>query len=383
MLVKTTVTDALAQYCKYMEQVKSERIPQYEPCIGDIEREFVNDVIGRNWFSEGRYTRLFEQKIGEFCGVQYALATATGTAALMLGMKALGIGSGDEVIVPSFTHPADVNSVVAVGASPRFCDIDPETFTISPSTFESKMNRKTKAVIVVHLYGFSAEMKEIMDIARKQELIVIEDCAQALGTRYNGQQVGTFGDFGILSFFADKTITTGEGGMLISNSQEIVDEANIYKHDGRRERGIDIIERAGYNFRITELQAALGVAQFERLPFFIERKIENNNRFRELLSECPEIHFPTSSENTYRVPHRVLIEVEDPEGLKDHLAAKGVGCRRFYIPMHRQPCYDVKEDFPSSEKAYSRGLCLPSYPMLTTDQIEYICANIIEYVERR
>jgi len=377
------MTDVLDRYNEYMQLVKSETIPQYEPYINSRERELINDVLDRNWFSEGKYTRIFEGKLAEFCGADYSLALANGTGALILGFKALGVGRGDEVIVPSFTHPADVNCIEAVGAIPKFCDIDPRTYTLSPRSLESKINDKTRAVIVVHLYGFAADMDRILEIANHNNLFVVEDCAQALGTLYRGKHVGTFGDFGILSFFADKTITTGEGGMLITNNQDLLDEVNIYKHDGRRERGIDVIERLGYNFRITELQTAIGVAQYEKLSTIIEKKIENNERFQELLSECDQIHFPFSSEHTYRVPHRVLIEVEEPENLKTYLATKGIGCRRFYIPMHRQPCCNKRGNFPNSENAYSRGLCLPSYPMLTTDQIEYICANIVDYYNKR
>ena len=373
------MTDVLDRYNEYMQLVKSETIPQYEPYIDSRERELIGDVLDRNWFSEGKYTRIFEKNLAKFCGADYPLALANGTGALILGLKALGVGRGDEVIVPSFTHPADVNCIEAVGGIPKFCDIDPRSYTLSPKSLESNINEKTRAVIVVHLYGFAADMDRILEIAIQNNLFLVEDCAQALGTLYKGKHVGTFGDFGILSFFADKTITTGEGGMLLTNNQDLLDEVNIYKHDGRRERGIDVIERLGYNFRITELQTAIGVAQFERLSTIIEKKIENNERFKELLSECDQIHFPLSDANTYRVPHRVLIEVKDPESLKTYLAIKGIGCRRFYIPMHRQPCCNKRGEFPNSENAYSRGLCLPSYPMLTTNQIEYICANIVDY----
>ena len=155
------------------------------------------------------------------------------------------------------------------------------------------------------------------------------------------------------------------------------------RNQGRLNRGSFVHPEIGYNFRITELQTAIGVAQFERLSDTIEKKVSINVKFRELLSECDQIHFPFSSEHTYRVPHRVLIEVDEPENLKTYLATKGIGCRRFYIPMHRQPCCNKRGNFPNSENAYSRGLCLPSYPMLTTDQIEYICANIIDYYNKK
>ncbi len=377
------MTDALKRYNEYMKQIKSEKIPQYEPYIGEREKEYVNDVLERNWFSESKYTRMFEEKVSEFCGIPYSLALSNGTGVLILGLKALGIGIGDEVVVPSFTHPADVNCIVATGAEPRFCDIDRNTYTISPESFQSVITENTRAVLVVHLYGFAAEMDRILEIAREHKLFVIEDCAQALGVTYKNRHVGTFADFGMLSFFADKTMTTGEGGMLITNNQDIIEEVNMYKHDGRRERGIDIIERAGYNYRITELQTAVGVAQFEKLSFIIEKKVSNNKYYHELLSNRSDINFPEAGSDTFRVPHRVLIEVENPEELKNEMAQIGIGCRRFYIPMHRQPCCNKPGVFPNSEGAYSRGLCLPSSPMLKKDQIEFICQNIVDYFKNK
>ena len=376
------MNDALERYNEYMKQVESEKIPQYEPFIDDLEKNYVNDVLERNWFSEGKYTRIFEEKLSNFCGAKYSIALANGTGALILGLKALGIGKDDEILVSSFTHPADVNCIKAVGAEPKFCDIDPLTYTISAESIKKNISNNTKAILVVHLFGFAAEMDSIIEVSKHNNIFIIEDCAQALGTYYKGKHVGTFGDFGMLSFFADKTITTGEGGMLITNHQELVEEVNIYKNDGRRERGIDVIERAGYNFRITELQTAIGVAQFEKLPNFIENKINNNNLYKDLLSENGKVFFPESEESTARVPHRVIIEVADPEGLKEFLAEKGVGCRRFYIPMHRQPCIGSKGDFPHSEKAYSNGLCLPSFPMLKKSQIEYVCDNINNFYSK-
>lgn len=370
----------MENYREYMAQVKSEKTPQYEPFIGSREKELVNDVLDSNWLSEGKYTRKFEDNLANFCGSKHALAMANGTGALTLGLKALGVGLGDEVIVPSFTHPADVNCIDAVGATARFCDIDLKTYTICPQSFKEKITSNTKAVIVVHLFGFSANMSEIMNISNEHDIFVIEDCAQALGSKYKGKSVGTFGNFGILSFFADKTLTTGEGGMFISNDSNLINEVNIYKHDGRRERGIDVIERLGYNFRITELQSAIGVAQFERLETFTSKKINNNKLFSEFLKDIPGITMVEANEDTYRVPHRVVIAVDDPESMKNSLATKGIGCRRFYVPMHRQPCCsdnpDFKESYPKSEEAYSSGLCLPSYPMLELQDIERICKEI-------
>ena len=236
-------SDSLERYNEYIDKISSESIPQYEPFIGQKEIDNVVNVLKSNWLSEGMYTRQFEDKIKKMYKMDYALACANGTGVLIMGLKALGIGKGDEVIVPSYTHPADVNCIYAVGATPKFCDIDLSNYCISPNSIIQNINKKTKAILVVHLFGFAAEMDKIINIGMENDIPILEDCAQALGTKYNNKLVGSFGDFGMLSFFADKTITTGEGGMLITNNQELIDEVNIYKHDGRRERGLDLIER--------------------------------------------------------------------------------------------------------------------------------------------
>jgi len=371
--------DSLERYNAYIDKISSESIPQYEPFIGQEEIDNVVNVLKGNWLSEGMYTRQFEDKIKKMYKMDYALACANGTGVLIMGLKAFGIGQGDEVIVPSYTHPSDVNCIYAVGATPKFCDIDLSNYCISPNSIIQNINKKTKAILVVHLFGFAAEMDKIINIGMENDIPILEDCAQALGTKYNNKLVGSFGDFGMLSFFADKTITTGEGGMLITNNQELIDEVNIYKHDGRRERGLDLIERQGYNFRITDIQSAIGVAQFDRLKKFINLKRILNETYIEKLKLCDSITIINNNSKTYRVPHRVVINARKSIELIDFLAKKGIGCRRSYRPMHSEPICNMEGAFPNSVRAYSEVVCLPSHPMLEKEHVDTITNSIFEF----
>ncbi|MDP3064326.1 MAG: DegT/DnrJ/EryC1/StrS family aminotransferase, partial [Chloroflexota bacterium] len=327
-------------YEEYMGRIRSERVPHFDIQLGQAELDQLAEVVRSGWISEGVKTREFERLVREFFGLKHAVALATCTAALMLGQKALGVQPGDEVIVPTFTHPADVNAIAVIGAVPVFVDIDRRTLTLDPAAVERAVTPRTKAMNIVHLYGHAADMDGLMAVARRHKLGVIEDCAQAIGVTWNGRHVGTFGDVACVSFFADKSITTGEGGMLLTNSPDIVKEVELYKHDGRRERGVDVIERRGYNFRITELQAALGVAQVPKLRDVIRLKRRNEELYRRGLEGVEQVAFPFRDPRCFVVPHRVNVLVEEPQKLIDYLGEYGIGCRRFYIPMHRQPCYN-------------------------------------------
>ncbi len=363
-------------YQAYMSRVGSEKIPCYEPSVGKEEIGLLSDVIKRNWLSESKYTREFESRLAELCGRKYALAFNNATAALITGMKSLGLGPGDEVIVPSFTHPADPNSIAAIGATPVFADVDESTLCLSVESIAAVKTKKTKAILYVDLYGNSGDLAAVSDYAKNNGLFLINDCAAALRSSYNGKQVASFGDFAVLSFFADKTITTGEGGMLLTDDDKLLAECNIYKHDGRRERGVDLIERKGFNFRITELQAAVGVAQLGKLSHFISRKKEILEEYRKQLSGIAGVKVFAFSPGCDAVPHRVLIFVQDAAALISYLTQLGIGVRTTFMPMHSQPCYKDKGVFPSTEKLYSTGVCLPSAPALTSEKIAFVCNAI-------
>lgn len=372
----------ISSYESYMSRVGSEKIPCYEPSVGKEELGLLSDVIRRNWLSEGTYTRQFESRLAGLCGRKHALAFSNATAAMIVGMKSLGIGPGDEVIVPSFTHPADPNSIAATGAAPVFADVDEKTLCLSVDAIAAVKTKRTKAILYVALYGNSGDIAAVSDYAKKNGLFLVNDCAAALRSSYRGKQVASFGDFAVLSFFADKTITTGEGGMFLTDDAGLLAECNIYKHDGRRERGVDLIERKGFNFRITELQAAVGVAQLGRLSHFVKRKKEILAEYGRQLQGIPEVKVFTFSPGCDAVPHRVLIFVPDAAALISHLTPLGIGVRTTFMPMHSQPCYGVRKEFPVTEKLYSTGVCLPSAPALTSEKIAFVCSAIKDFYRK-
>ena len=366
-------------YNDYMDRISNETIPAYEPDLGNDELTLLEDVIKSNWISEGKYVRQFEESLRVSCQMEYALAFNNCTAALITGMKSIGLGPGDDVIVQSLVHSADPNSISGVGANPIFSDVNEKSLCLSVDNIDRVKTLNTKAVLYVSLYGNAADLNDITDYCRQNNLFLINDCAPALFGMLNNKPIASYGDFSALSFFSDKTITTGEGGMLLTNNIELINECNIYKHDGRKERGVDIIDRKGYNYRLTELQAAVGVAQLGKSERFIKRKKENQKLFKKLLKNMESIDVFNFNPEGDIVPHRNIIFVPNAPELIAYLVSNGVGARTLFMPMHSQPCYNYLGDFPITENLYKTGVCLPSAPSLTNDNIEYICSLIKEY----
>jgi len=363
-------------YKDYMNRIAKERIPAYEPDLGYDELKLLEDVINSNWISEGKYVREFEESLRVKCERKYALAFNNCTAALITGMKSLGIGKGDEVIVQSLVHSADPNSISATGADPIFAEVDEKTLCLTKETIENARTSKTKAVLYVSLYGNASDLDKIKKYCITNDLILINDCAPALFGKYKNKPIAAYGDFSTLSFFSDKTITTGEGGMLLTNNSNLINECNIYKHDGRKERGVDLIERRGFNYRLTEIQAAIGVAQLMKAEKFIKKKKENYKIFFNFFNESEKVNLFTFNKEGVKVPHRNIIFVPQSHSLIKHLVANGIGARTLFMPMHSQPCYNIKQDLKITEKLYNTGVCLPSAPSLTKNDINYICNTI-------
>src|SRR3990172_6209506 len=262
---------SMTAYYEYEERIKSEKIPYYEPWLGEEELAQLTEVIRANWISEGAKTREFENRVAELHGTRYALAVANCTGGLIIAMKALGIGAGDEVIVPTFTFIASVSSVRLAGAPPVLVDVDARTATIGPAAAERAIPPRTKAILPVHLYGHAADLEAVMAIAERHGLAVIEDAAHRLALQFQDRPVGSFGAIGCLSFFTDKSITLGEGGAVLTNSDSLYQELLMLKNDGRLERGVYVHDRVGYNLRITELQAAVGVPPLSKLHTILPR----------------------------------------------------------------------------------------------------------------
>ena len=360
-------------------------IPVCEPTLHGNEEKYLLECLRTNWISSaGRFITRFEDMFAAFCGTRYAVACTSGTAALQLALYTLGITAGDEVIIPTFTMVATANTVRHCGATPVFVDTEPRTWNIDPEKIEAAITPRTKVIMPVHTYGHPADMDRILAIARRHRLLVIEDAAEAHGAMYKGRMAGSMGVCGCFSFYANKIVTTGEGGMITTDDEELAQKAhNIRDHAFSKER--HFWHRApGHNFRMTNLQAAVGVAQMERVEWLVERRIENAMRYNERLSDVRGITLPPATEGVRNVYWMYSILIGDDFGpardeVRQHLADNGIETRSFFVPMHLQPIYfrpEYLERFPVSEMLCRRGFYLPSSASLTNEQIDLVCSRL-------
>lgn len=364
-----------------------EKIPVYQPSLIGKEKEYVMDCIDSSWISsKGEYVGKFEKAFAKYVGTDYATSVSNGTVALHLALLSLGIGPGDEVIVPAFTYIASVNVITFVGAVPVFVDSVRDTWQMDPQDIRKKITDKTKAVIAVHLYGHPCEMDAICEICKEKNLFLIEDCAEAIGSMYKGKMVGTFGDMACFSFFGNKTMTTGEGGMILTSDKTLVERAARIKDQGLakdREYWHDII---GYNFRMTNIQAAIGYAQLENVENFIERKMQIGQMYRDMLNGLPLSTLEPVGDvrHTYWMCSVLLEDIEEREPLRTYMAERGIETRPTFYPIHTMPMYSERfQRHPVAEFIGWRGINLPSYPGLSDEQVKYICNTIREYFERK
>jgi len=346
-----------------------------DPWLGDEEIAQLTDCIRNNWITGGVKVKEFEERIAELCQVKRAVACTNGTSALFMALKAMGIGQGDEVIVPDFTFVASANAVVLAGAKPVFVDVKEDTLNIDPSLIEGAVTERTKAVMPVHLYGQSVDMDAVLDVADDYGLYIIEDNAQGIGVTWDSVPTGGFGDIGCLSFYADKTLTTGEGGMVLTNDDETADKCLRLAHQGNLGKGRYVHETLGFNFRMTDLQAAVGLAQLEKLPIVIDRRRHVDQLYRDMLRTIR----PKIDKRCFNVPYRTLVMVDDPEELRLHLAENGIETRRVFCPLHQQPYYSQEGQYPNSVYAYEHGLQLPLSAAITDKQVEMVCKSIKQY----
>lgn len=361
-------------------------IPVFEPIIGKKEFEYVKDCFDTNWISfNGKYNKKFEEDFAKFCEVEHGIMTTNGTSALHLALAALKIGKGDEVIVSDFTMASPAFAVEYTGAKPIFVDSERETWNINPTKIEEKITDKTKALLIVHIYGHPCDMDPIMAIAKKHNLKVVEDCAEAHGATYNGKKVGSFGDVAAFSFYANKIITTGEGGMVVTNNKELAERARWLHSLAFDKERRHIHEEIGFNYRTSNVIAAIGVAQLERVDEIIEKKRWVAETYNKYLKDVEGITGPVEKEGSKNVYWMYAVVVEDSFGmsrdqLKEKLYKEEVDSRFFFTPLHAQPCFknykfDPK-DYPVGIELAKKGLYLPSSINLTEDQIKFICDKI-------
>jgi perosamine synthetase len=357
--------------------------PVAKPSLTGNELRYVSEAVTSGWISSGgRYVEEFERGFAEFCGVTHAVATCNGTAALHLAVLVAGIQAGDEVIMPDFTYVATANAVRYVGATPIFVDIDPLTLCIDPQRIASAITRRTKAIIPVHIYGHPANMPEIVELARTNELVVIEDAAEAHGARIRGKRVGGFGDMGVFSLFGNKIITTGEGGMLVTDDTESFERAVHLRDQAMSTTRRYWHTELGFNYRMTNLQAAVGVAQLECAGERIGQKKNVFELYRRCLGGDSRLklnHQAPWAENVYWMVSVELLNADRAgrDAFIENLKHRGIDSRPFFYPCSRLPMYESsRRQTPVTERASSQGVNLPSYVDLTDTDIEFICSAV-------
>lgn len=367
------------------------KIPLFKIYWDKEDVKAITEVIkrGMNW-ATGPKIEEFEQKLAKYVGTKYALVFNSGTSALHSLMLAFGIGPGDEVIVPSFTFIATANAPFFVKAKPVFAEIEEETFGLDPKDVEKKITKKTKAIIPIHYGGCSCKIKELKRIAKKYNLILIEDAAESLGAKVDNTKIGTFSDSAVLSFCQNKIITTGEGGAVVTNSKDIFEKLKIIRSHGREESNRDYLN-LGYNFRMSDIIAALGLSQIRKINKIIKMRRENADYLTNKLAGIKDIILPIPPKNYFHVyqfyPIRVKRGKKLRNNLKDYLDKKGIMTKVYFEPVHLTSFYKKtfgykKGDLPITEKISNQVLALPIYPNLTKQEINYIVENIIKFFSK-
>ena len=350
-----------------------------KPMVGDEEKRAVLEVLESGSIAQGTIVEKFETLFAEYIGVKYAVATSSGTTALHTLLLALGIKRGDEVITTPFTFIATANSILYCGAKPVFVDIEPKTFNINPEEIKEKISARTKAVLVVHLYGQPCDMKAIQEICEDHNLFLIEDACQAHGAEYRGKKVGSFGH-GVFSFYPTKNMTTGEGGMITTNDRKVAEKARLIRQHGSSRRYHH--EILGYNYRMTDLEAAIGIEQLKKLDRFNYIRMRNAAMLSDRINFIEGIEAPYVSKHVKHVFNQYTIRVRDGrDELKDFLEKKGISTRIYYpTPIHKQPLYrKFAVKLEEAEKASREVLSLPVHPGVGEREIEYILSCLEEW----
>jgi perosamine synthetase len=360
-------------------------IPVYKPWVGELEKSYVADAMESTWISsKGAYLERFEREFPEFIGAVHGVATCNGTVSLHLALAALGLGPGDEVIVPTFTYVASVNAITYTGATPVFVDSEPEYWNMDPALVEAKITPRTKAIEVVHLYGHPVDMDPVLEVAAAHGIPVIEDAAEAHGAEYKGRRAGTLGLAASFSFFGNKIVTCGEGGMLVTDDEAFAERCRHLRGQGVSPTRTYWHDVVGFNYRMTNIAAAIGCAQLQRVDEVIAKKREIAAWYRERLEDVEELEFQREAPWAHAVYWMVSITVKPAvrEALMAYLLEAGVETRPFFHPAHTLPMYPRDEGFPVAERLGASGINLPSYPQLTEDEVDEVCAAVSSFFRR-
>ena len=367
------------------------KVPQMTPWLGAEELDAVQAPVAENWITEGPRSAKFVDRLKDLIGSPYAVLAPNGTLALYLGLVAAGVKPGDEVIVPDCTFIASANAVIMAGATPVFVDVNDRNCQIDLTDADDLVTDRTVAVMPVHLYGMAANMTEVMAFAQRHDLKVVEDAAQGIGVLYNGRHVGSFGDAGCFSFFADKTITTGEGGLVVCRDEGVYEQLRLLRNQGRLDRGSFVHPAIGFNFRMTDIQTSIGLAQLDKLDIIIKRKRAILRWYHNELDDVDEVSFIELEPGSTYVPFRAVLVCDRAQELARFLEEREIDTRSSFFPLHRQPCFahldkarggplDLNDRrYPNAVKAHERALLLPCFPALTREQVKHVGDSTREF----
>ena len=360
-------------------------IPVYEPYLIGNEKKYVNQCLDSNWISsKGEFINKFETKFASYIKVEHATTVSNGTVALHLALMSLSIKKDDEVILPTLSYVASANSIKYVGAKPIFVDSEKDSWNIDPKKIEARITSKTKAIMAVHLYGAICNMEELKKICVRNNLYLIEDVAEGFGTKYNNKYAGTFGDVSTFSFYGNKTITTGEGGMVVSNNKKIIEKVKYLKNQAVSNTKEYWHDDVGYNYRMTNICAAIGLAQLENADLIIKKKIQISSWYKQFLKDS-NINFQKESTNSLHSFWMISIIVDNKK-LRDEIRLKlknnNIETRPLFPPMHSLPMYLDGNSYQIAESLSERGINLPSYPGLNINQVSTICKIINKTIKK-
>ncbi|MCL5432743.1 MAG: DegT/DnrJ/EryC1/StrS family aminotransferase [Patescibacteria group bacterium] len=358
-------------------------IPWFNPVTGNKEKKLIYEVLESNFLNEGDFTTRFEKKIAKLLDCKYSVSVTSGTIAMYLSLKAINVKFGDEVIVSDMTFIATANAVSMCGAKPVLVDVDRNSLMIDPKELEKAITKKTKALIPTHISGRPANMEKLIDIANKHNIFVVEDAAEAFMSMHNGKFLGTFGITGCFSFSPQKIITTGQGGIIVTNNKKIQSALRELKDQGRPKRGTggdDIHKTIGYNFKFTNIQAAIGLGQLTYLKKRINRLKKINQLYKNYLHEVKEISIFNIDTDNGGLPLWTDCLAEKRDNLNAFLKSKGVECRKFWLPIHTQRPYKLSDkNFPNSTLLSPKSLWLPSAFTMKDSDVKYVCQLIKQF----
>lgn len=356
------------------------KVPQVNPWLTEIEAEAAANVVRSGWITQGRKAAEFTERLNTLLGAKYGMPVTSGTTALFLALKALGVGPGDEVLVPDITFFASAGAVILAGAAPVLVDVKPNTFQIDVVDCERVLTKQTRAIMPVHLYGSTVDLDAVMAFAKRYNLLVVEDAAEALGVQYRGQHVSTFGDAGCFSFFVGKAITTGEGGYVVCQDEYVYQRLIQLSEQGRLKSGGFIHPTIGFNFQLTDLCVAIGLTQLDRFDEIVQRKRHILSWYQEGLRDVAEVQFLAIEDGSDFIPFCVTLICAEAHNLMAYLSQHEIQPRTVFYPLHKQPslAYLGLDDglFSNANYAYEHGVCLPAFATLAKSQVDFVCSTI-------